>query len=417
MQHDACPDLLLQDMPVHQPRLKLAVVTETWPPEVNGVALTLERLVQTLCERGHRVQLVRPRQIPGDSEASSSGVEHKLMRGMPIPRYPQLKLGLPARRALEQSWAQRRPDLVHIATEGPLGWSALQAARRLRLPVSSDFRTNFHSYSAHYGLGWLKKPIAAYLRRFHNQTGFTMVPTRALAAELINQGFERVRIVGRGIDMRLFHPDRRDESLRRRWGAGEDDTVLLSVGRLAAEKNLDLVVRAFEVMRQASPDTRLVFAGDGPMRPVLQRRCPQAVFMGQCSHTELAACYASADLLLFPSLTETFGNVTLEAMASGLPVLAFDVAAAGEWVTPGEDGWLARAGREDLYLEQAAGLAGRMGVLRMAGERARRRVASQDWQRIAGQVEELWAGLLSVPSTRSRGASLPLAVTPDGRAR
>ncbi|TNF56555.1 MAG: glycosyltransferase family 1 protein [Burkholderiales bacterium] len=388
------PDILLQDLPVLQPRLQVAVVTETWPPEVNGVALTLSRLVQTLCERGHRVQLVRPRQMRADAASQAEGIEEKLMRGMPIPRYPQLKLGLPARRALVRSWTYRRPDLVHIATEGPLGWSALQAARQLRLPVSSDFRTNFHSYSSHYGLGWLKKPIAAYLRRFHNQADLTMVPTRALAADLINLGFERVRVVGRGIDTQLFHPARRHESLRQRWGADPDATVLLAVGRLAAEKNLDLVVRTYEAMRARNPRTRLVLAGDGPMRFALAQRCPDAVFMGQCSHEDLAGCYASADLLLFPSLTETFGNVTLEAMASGLAVLAFDVAAAAQWVVHGDSGWLVRAGDSDAYLDQAVALASDPIALRNAGARASKQVSGNDWQQVASQVEGLWTELM-----------------------
>jgi len=407
MNADAADDILLQDLPARQPRLRLAVVTETWPPEVNGVALTLSRLVHTLCERGHQVQLVRPRQMRADAESRDIGFEEKLMRGMPIPRYPQLKLGLPSRRALIKTWSFRRPDLVHIATEGPLGWSALQAARRLRLPVSSDFRTNFHSYSSHYGLGWLQKPIAAYLRRFHNQTGFTMAPTRAMAADLINLGFERVRVVGRGIDTRLFHPDRRDEALRGRWGATEQHTVLLAVGRLAAEKNLELVLRAFDAMCQRHAQTRLVFVGDGPLRATLQKRCPQAVFMGQCSQSELAACYASADLLLFPSLTETFGNVTLEAMASGLPVLAFDVAAAGEWVSHGHDGWLVRAGQDERYLAQAEVLAHDLPGLRQAGRQAHLRVARQDWQQIAAQVEDLWADLLARQVPQPDGRLLP----------
>jgi glycosyltransferase involved in cell wall biosynthesis len=401
------PDVLFQDLPAHQPRLQLAVVTETWPPEVNGVALTLSRLVQTLCERGHRVQLVRPRQMRADAASQAGGIEEKLMRGMPIPRYPQLKLGLPARRALVRSWSYRRPDLVHIATEGPLGWSALQAARQLRLPVSSDFRTNFHSYSSHYGLGWLKKPIAAYLRRFHNQAGLTMVPTRALAADLINLGFERVRVVGRGIDTQLFHPARRHEPLRRQWGAAADDTVLLAVGRLAAEKNLDLVVRTHEVMRLCNPRTRLVLAGDGPMRSALAQRCPDAIFMGQCSHEELAGCYASADLLLFPSLTETFGNVTLEAMASGLPVLAFDVAAAGQWVVHGRTGWLVRAGDSDAYLDQAVALATDPQALRDAGARARVQISGNDWQQVAAQVERQWSDLLAQHRIQWPGLPLP----------
>lgn len=407
MNVDATDEILLQDLPARQPRLRLAVVTETWPPEVNGVALTLSRLVQSLCERGHQVQLVRPRQMRADAGSSDSGFEEKLMRGMPIPHYPQLKLGLPARRALVRTWSFRRPDLVHIATEGPLGWSALQAARRLRLPVSSDFRTNFHSYSSHYGLGWLKKPIAAYLRRFHNQTGFTMAPTRAMAADLINLGFERVRVVGRGIDTGLFHPQRRDESLRERWGATGQHTVLLAVGRLAAEKNLDLVLGAFDAMRQRNERTRLVFVGDGPLRGALHKRCPQAVFMGQCSQADLAVCYASADLLLFPSLTETFGNVTLEAMASGLPVLAFDVAAAGEWISHGHDGWLARAGHDASYLAQAAALSHDLQGLRQAGWQAHLRVARQDWQQIASQVEGLWAELLDRQVSQPDGRLLP----------
>ncbi len=402
------PDILLQDLPARQPRLHLAVVTETWPPEVNGVALTLSRLVQTLCDRGHRVQLVRPRQMHGDQRAQDQGLEEKLMRGMPIPKYPQLKLGLPARRALVRTWSYRRPDLVHIATEGPLGWSALQAARQLRLPVSSDFRTNFHSYSSHYGLGWLKKPIAAYLRRFHNQAGLTMAPTRAMAADLINLGFERVRVVGRGIDTRLFHPGRRDECLRQRWGADQDETVLLAVGRLAAEKNLDLVVSAYEAMRSRDSRTRLVLAGDGPMRAALERRCPQAIFLGQCNHDELAVCYASADLLLFPSLTETFGNVTLEAMASGLPVLAFDVAAAAEWIDHGCSGWLVRAGDGDAYLAQAVALAEDPKALRMAGEQARLQVAGNDWRQVAAQVEALWSDLLNQQVSQMPERPLPV---------
>lgn len=388
------PDILMQDLPSRHPRLQLAVVTETWPPEVNGVALTLSRLVQSLCDRGHRVQLVRPRQLNSDEGTTDQGLEEKLMRGMPIPKYPQLKLGLPARRSLVRTWSYRRPDLVHIATEGPLGWSALQAARQLRLPVSSDFRTNFHSYSSHYGLGWLKKPIAAYLRRFHNQAGLTMAPTRAMAADLINLGFERVRVVGRGIDTRLFHPARRDEGLRHRWGVDPDSTVVLAVGRLAAEKNLDLVVSAYEAMQSRDPRTRLVLAGDGPMRAALVRRCPQAIFMGQCSHDVLAACYASADLLLFPSLTETFGNVTLEAMASGLPVLAFDVAAAGEWIAHGRSGWLVRAGDGEAYRAQAMTLATNAQALRTVGNCARVQVSGNDWQQVAGQVEGLWSDLL-----------------------
>ncbi|MFN7641097.1 MAG: glycosyltransferase, partial [bacterium] len=235
-------DLLVEDLPAAQTHLRIAVVTETYPPEVNGVALTLQRVVQGLRELGHHVQLVRPRQA-ADAASPASG-QDVLMRGMAIPRYPHLQLGLPSRRQLQPLWTLHRPDLVHIATEGPLGWSALRVARKLRIPVTSDFRTNFHAYSSHYGMGWLSKPIMAYLRRFHNQTLTTMVPTRGLAERLTAAGFERLQVVARGVDLGVFNPALRDEALRVSWGASPAPPVLRCVGRLAKETNLRLLVRA-----------------------------------------------------------------------------------------------------------------------------------------------------------------------------
>ena len=159
--------ILVEQLPASRRCLRLAVVTETYPPEVNGVALSLSRFVEGLRERNHEIQLIRPRQALLDLPARRERFDEMLTFGMPIPRYPDLKMGLPAKRALIKQWTLKRPDLVHIVTEGPLGWSALQAALKLKIPVCSDFRTNFHAYSLHYGIGWLKKPIVAYLRKFH----------------------------------------------------------------------------------------------------------------------------------------------------------------------------------------------------------------------------------------------------------
>ena len=391
----ASHNILMQEFPASRPSLRLAVVTETWPPEVNGVALTLSRLVRGQCERNHQVQLVRPRQTVSERGADHVGFEEVLMRGMPIPRYPQLKLGLPGKKALIAAWALQRPDLVHIATEGPLGWSALQAARHLRLPVTSDFRTNFHSYSAHYGLGWLKKPIVAYLRKFHNLTQCTMVPTRALCAELISSGFENTRVVARGVDTQMFRPDLRSTALRASWGADESSLVALVVGRLAPEKNLDVAIQAFEAMRAKHPSVKLVLVGDGPSREALRQRCPQATFAGQRGQDELAVFYASADLCLFPSLTETFGNVTLEALSSGLPVLAFDTAAAAEWLVHHHSGWLAPAGDTPAYVACARELAEHPERIAAARAQARGQVVQLDWQQIAAQVEAVFLEVMA----------------------
>lgn len=382
--------ILVEAYPAARPSLRLAVVTETWPPEINGVSLTLSRLVQGLCARNHEVQLIRPRQKRDDEARADVGFHELLMRGMPIPRYPELKLGLPGKRALIRAWTLHRPDLVHIATEGPLGWSALQAARRLRLPVTSDFRTNFHAYSQHYGVGWLKTPIVAYLRKFHNLTRCTMVPTQALRAELQAIGFQNVQVVARGVDTQRFNPDHRSEALRAHWGAGPDTLVMIAVGRLAPEKNLEVTIRAYEAMRAVRSDVKLVFVGDGPQRAALQQRCPQAVFAGMRRDADLAAHYASADVFAFASLTETFGNVTIEALASGLPVLAFDTAAAGDWVRHGHNGWLLPVDDAPGFAQQAAVLAHEPALVRAAAARSRAQVAQLDWQQIARQVEEVF---------------------------
>lgn len=343
----ALDDTLLQVDELHAARrsLRIALVTETYPPEVNGVARTLQQVVEGLRERHHDLQLIRPRQQRGDAADVSERFHEVLMRGLPVPRYPQLKMGLPARRSLLKLWTLNRPDLVHIATEGPLGWSALQAAQRLRLPVASDFRTNFHAYSRHYGVGWLNKPIVAYLKRFHNQCQVTMVPTRALMDELADYGFRNLRVLGRGVDTRGFDPERRSEALRAAWGAGPDTLVLLHVGRIAPEKNLGAVVETFHRLQSRGQDVRLVLVGDGPARASVAAMAPQAIFCGMQTGDALAAHYASGDVLLFPSLTETFGNVTTEALASGLAVSACDCAAAGQLIRSGVNGHLVPADR------------------------------------------------------------------------
>jgi glycosyltransferase involved in cell wall biosynthesis len=380
-----------------QQSLRIAVVTETWPPEVNGVALTLAKLVHGLCQRNHAVQLIRPRQDKNETALVQDDMSELLLTGLPIPRYPQLKLGLPSKKALIRAWTLRRPDLVHIATEGPLGWSALQAARRLRLPVTSDFRTNFHSYSKHYGVGWLRKPIVAYLRKFHNNTACTMVPTHLLKSELQKLGFDNLRVVARGVDTGMFHPRHRSEALRQSWGADDKTLVLLSVGRLAPEKNLDLVVKAYQALRAAQRPVRLVFAGDGPYRAELQARCPDAVFLGMCDHQTLSTVYPSADLFLFPSLTETFGNVTLEALACGTPVLAFDSAAASELVQANRNGWLVQGESEEDYLDTALTATRNTAALMAMRTPTCESVAALDWLQIVMQVESIFVQTQSIP--------------------
>ena len=381
-------DIVMQHYPAVVRKLRVAMVTETYLPEINGVAMTMGHIVAGLQVRGHAVQLIRPRQHPGDRPAVGPLFEECLQRGVPIPRYEALKLGLPAKQALLRLWATRRPDIVHVVTEGPLGWSALAAAAKLKLPVATDFHTNFHSYSRHYGVGWLKAPITAYLRKFHNKACATLVPTVSLCRELAALGFRNLRVVARGVDTALFHPRRRSVALRRDWGAQEMDTVALYVGRLAPEKNLDLALRAATAMRMRQHRLKLVLVGDGPERARLARAHPDAIFAGMRTGEDLATHYASADVFLFPSMTETYGNVTVEAMASGLAVVAYDYAAAQRQIRHHDNGLLAPFGDAERFVELAVTLAGDPGLVRALGRQARRALEKLDWSGIVADFEQ-----------------------------
>ncbi len=395
--------IICQQLPTTRRIMRVAVVTETWPPEINGVAMTISRMVAGLQQRGHQVQLVRPRQHSRDHPANEPNFEEVLHRGVPIPRYENLKLGLPAKQALVRLWSVQRPDLVHVVTEGPLGWSALAAATKLKIPCSSDFHTNFHSYSKHYGIGWLKKPIVAYLRKFHNKADCTLVPTSALLEDLEKHGYLNLRVVARGVDTHLFHPGKRSEALRLQWGVRPEQPVAIYVGRLAPEKNLPVVMRAFHAMQLVCPETRLVLVGDGPERAVLQAAHPACIFAGMRTGEDLAAHYASGDIFLFPSLTETFGNVTVEAMASGLAVIAYDYAAAAEYIQHGHNGLLADFDNAENFVQLAANLVNDPVRISEFGRRARATTEKIDWDCVHDEFE---AALLEVIANAENVAEL-----------
>lgn len=376
------------------PGLRIALVTETYPPEVNGVAMTLRCMVEGLIARGHRVQLIRPRQNSVEEPLAEASFDEVLARGWTLPRYQGLHFGLPARTRLQKLWQRQRPDLVHVATEGPLGWSAVSVACKMRIPVTSDFHTNFDHYSRHYGVGWLRKPVSAYLRSFHNRTARTFVPTNAMASELARSGYHRVDVVARGVDTEMYCPAKRNPALRHSWGVPGAALAVLYVGRLAAEKNLGLALRAFRAIQGVQPSARFILVGDGPLREGLARENPDCVFAGMRTGEDLARHYASADLFLFPSVTETFGNVTLEAMASGLGVVAYDHAAAADVIRNGESGVLAPFDDAEGFITAARQLAGDPALCARMGKQARVTAEGLSWDavndRFARSLLEVW---------------------------
>jgi glycosyltransferase involved in cell wall biosynthesis len=375
--------------------LRIAMVTETYPPEVNGVARTIGLMAEGLQRRGHSIELVRPRQNGHDHAANLENFSEVLRPGIPIPRYTQLRMGMPSRRALERRWKEERPQIVHIATEGPLGWSALAAARGLGIPVATDFHTNFHTYMRDYGMAWLARPVAAYLRAFHNRAGCTMVPTREIAEDLAAQRFERLRVVGRGVDPAVFSPGRRSPELRASWRANEHDLVALCVSRFAHEKNFALVIQAYEAMRRIRADAKLVLVGDGPLADDLRKKNVGYVIAGRKVNGELSRHYASADVFLFPSMTETWGNVTLEAMASGLGIVAYDYAAAREVLGHERSALLAPFGDAAAFIAHAERLAGDPALARSLGKEARKAAENLTWERIVQDFEAVLLDLAS----------------------
>ncbi len=328
--------------------LWIEVVTDTYVPDVNGVAFSLGRLCTGLRERGHRVEIIRSGKAHGEGETT--------VLSWPLPGYWEIKVGAPLPGELRRRWANERPDIVYVAIETPLGFSAAAAALHHGIPVVGGFHTNFREYLQNYGVDWVGRQVWLYQKWFHERLNRTLVPSPDAREKLVQSGFTKVGVLGRGVDTALFTPGRRSAEIRKEFGAKGDAPMAIVVGRVSTEKNIGLAIRAFTRMRKSCPEMVCIVVGDGPARAKLMREHPEVQFPGYLLGERLAACYASADIMLFPSETETFGNVLLEGMASGLATLGYDYAAAGWHGTDGENLLKVEKGNEEAFLDAAARL-------------------------------------------------------------
>jgi glycosyltransferase involved in cell wall biosynthesis len=237
--------------------MRIAMVSETYPPEVNGAGITVRDWVRGLRGLGHEVQLIRPWQpkveAKGADRVDEFGAEHVLVKGVPLISYPGLRAGLPAKRRLVKLWRQRRPDVIHVATEGLLGYTALRAAKKLGIPATSSFHTNFHEYAKHYGFRPFGRIAAGYLRFVHQRSDNVIVATDDIAASVKTMGIPHVGVMPRGVDTQRFHPGQRSRELRASWGADEDTLVVGYVGRLADEKSIPDTFAVYEAIRARVP--------------------------------------------------------------------------------------------------------------------------------------------------------------------
>jgi glycosyltransferase involved in cell wall biosynthesis len=392
--------------------VRIALVTDTYLPQINGVTTVVRRIADTTRAAGHAVAVVAPRYPHGSGGDGGGGPELRVP-SLPFPPYPSIRLSYPFRSHVAHFLDHFAPDLIHAATEGPLGVIGRRYALDRGLPLVTSFHTDFPQYARDYGLGVLTPLVWRWLVHFHRPARMIQTPGIAVRDELVRRGLRNTVVWGRGVDARHFRPDRRHGGWRR-WMAGADDTVIvLHVGRLASEKNLRVLVDAWNRARRClGPRATFVIAGEGPEARYVAAHAPFARQLGFLDRDTLADLYASADLCVLPSRTETCGLVALEAMASGLPVIAADAGGLAESVRQEENGLLVRPDDARGFSHAIVALAldaGRRRVLAVGARRTaeRRDLRSED-QELLRQYTALAPA--RIPSSSSHAVS----PTPEG---
>jgi len=384
--------------------MRISLVTETYFPQVNGVSRTLGELVRHLAEHGDQVQLIHP-----DYGEPVDQPDVHLVRSVNVPFYKELYLPLPPFGSVRRAIDKFQPDLVHIATEATLGLSVLRHLLRRKIVTVSSFHTNFDQYSRHYRIGWANGTIWRYLRWFHNRTTETYVPSMTTIKGLEALGFERLALWPRGVDGTLFRPDRPGrQQVRQALGWGPDDLVISYVSRIAPEKNVSYLADALAIVASRRPDVRILFVGDGPTRSDLERRIGSiARFAGYRTGEDLADHYAAGDIFAFSSLTETFGNVVLEAMAAGMPVVAIRAGGVGNTVQPGTTGLLVEPAEPPArFAEAILSLVAEPTRRRAMAEAARAYASSQSWDAIMGELRHRYQLAIDVQASASAEAAV-----------
>jgi phosphatidylinositol alpha 1,6-mannosyltransferase len=372
--------------------LRIALFTGNYNHIEDGVSRTLGRLVGYLIREGHEVLVIGPTvddplDQPGAFLAAPS---------VPIPGRAEYRLSTGFPRALRQRIEAFAPDIVHIATPDILGHRALTWAREHDVPVVSTYHTHFASYLDYYGVGVLEPALWALTRRFYRRCDAVYVPTPAMEEILRQHGVDTtIQLWPRGIELDRFSPDRRSEEWRSTHGFGPDDLVVSFISRLVKEKGLDIFVDVIRRLQREGVPARALIVGDGPERPALAQALPNAVLTGHLGGEELATAYASSDLFLFPSETETFGNVTLEAMASGLPVVAADAAGSRSLVDDGVTGLLCPPRDSDAFVLAAARLGASPSLRQRIGAAGRDAARSYDWPAVLSRMVEYYRAELA----------------------
>lgn len=382
---------------------RVALFTGSYNHIADGVALTLNRLVAHLESQGAEVLVFGPTipdppiqhngtLVPVPSWSAPGRPEYRLSRGFP--------------KALQERLRAFKPNLVHVATPDILGYKALRWARRNNVPLVSSYHTHFTSYLKYYNLSFLESTVWRYLRWFYRQCEQIYVPTPSMKAVLeAHDIHDGLLLWPRGVETERFHPDKRSLDWRRSLGIADDDVVVTFVSRLVWEKSLDVYADVVDGLTAQGIKLRALIVGDGPARDELEQRLSDAIFVGYQKGEDLARAYASSDVFLFPSETETFGNVTLEAMASGLPCVCADATGSNALVRHDETGFLAPPRTSHMFISYTSRLVQDAALRQSMGIAARQRALEYDWSNILDLIPRYYRDVLNPDANLPEAAS------------
>jgi phosphatidylinositol alpha 1,6-mannosyltransferase len=383
--------------------MRVLFCTDTYPPQVNGVSVVTALSAAGLIARGWDCAVVAPKYPAEETDVFTEHVhngKYELLSipSLPFPYYRDVRLSLPAYFSVLRLARRFRPDLIHSETEFVIGRVGQLVGATLGIPRVSSYHTDFSRYTAEYGIGWLRKPVMGYLARFHRRSLRTYTPSAPSREDLLQNGVRDVEVWGRGVDINAYSPKYRSASLRERLQLGDRFTFVY-VGRLAAEKNAETIVEAYaKAIKLLPPDsTRLVVAGAGPKEAAVRAAAPEGViFLGYLDrHRDLPALYASSNAFLFASLTETLGLVVLEAMASGLPVIATPAGGVADHLRDGVNGVAYPPRDTDAMAAAMAALAMDPERTKRLSEGARRTAEALSWDHELDRLDVSYREVLS----------------------
>lgn len=371
---------------------RVAVFSGNYNCCTDGHSRTINRMVAFLEACGTEVMVFAPR---APKPTPTLGGTLVPMPSVPIPGRSEYRFASALTRSARRKLDAFQPDLIHVSTPDLLGYSAIRYAERQRIPVVASYHTRFDTYFRYYGAGILESTILRYLRHFYSHCEHVYVPSQSMKEVLAQTGIGHdIRLWSRGIDRTVFTPDKRDVDWRRSHGIGDDEVVLLFVGRLVKEKAIDVFADLHgELTRRGTPH-RAMIVGDGPAGAQFEAAMPAGIFVGFQNGADLARAYASADIFFNPSVTETFGNVTLEAMASGLPALCLRATGSSNLVVDGVTGYLSEPGNIAEAADRAESLISDEALRQRMAQAARKRSASYSWDAVMQELVEHYRDLM-----------------------